>query len=113
MPVYTVECGKCSKTQEIWRSLAQYDDLPKCCGERTKRIISKTFGIVDIPAYRSMITGEMIEGRAQHRAHLKQHKCIEIGNETDALMKKAKPQEMRIDREKRKRQLAEVVNSKL
>lgn len=35
----------------------------------------------DIKPYKSMITGEMITSRSIHRAHLKQHNCIEIGNE--------------------------------
>lgn len=35
----------------------------------------------DIQPYKSMITGEMINGRRQHREHLRQHNCIEIGNE--------------------------------
>lgn len=35
----------------------------------------------DIQPYRSMVTGEMIESRSQHRAHLKQHGKVEIGNE--------------------------------
>lgn len=38
--------------------------------------------IPDIQPYRSMIDGSMIEGRSQHRAHLKQHNCIEVGNES-------------------------------
>lgn len=37
--------------------------------------------IGDIQPYRSMITGEMIHGRRQHREHLRQHGCIEVGNE--------------------------------
>jgi len=36
----------------------------------------------DIQPYRSMIDGSIIESRSKHRAHLKQHGCIEIGNET-------------------------------
>lgn len=35
----------------------------------------------DIQPYRSMATGEMIEGRRQHREMLKATNCIEIGNE--------------------------------
>lgn len=35
----------------------------------------------DIQPYRSMVTGEIIESRSQHRAHLKQHGKVEIGNE--------------------------------
>jgi hypothetical protein len=35
----------------------------------------------DISDYRSVVTGEVITGRAQHREHLKMHGCIEVGNE--------------------------------
>lgn len=35
----------------------------------------------DIQPYKSMVTGEMIEGRRQHREHLKEHRLIEVGNE--------------------------------
>lgn len=35
----------------------------------------------DIQPYKSMVDGSMIEGRRQHRDHLRQHNCIEIGNE--------------------------------
>ena len=39
-------------------------------------------GVVpDVAPYQSMITGETISGRAQHREHLKQHGCEEVGNE--------------------------------
>lgn len=32
----------------------------------------------DIPAYESTITGEMIEGRAAHREHLRRHGYVEV-----------------------------------
>lgn len=35
----------------------------------------------DIQGYQSQATGEWISSRSQHRAHLKQHRLIEIGNE--------------------------------
>lgn len=38
--------------------------------------------VSDIAPYRSMVDGSMITGRAQHRTHLRDHNCIEIGNET-------------------------------
>lgn len=31
--------------------------------------------------YKSMQTGEIIEGRAKHRKHLKEHGLVEVGNE--------------------------------
>jgi hypothetical protein len=41
--------------------------------------------IADIEPYQSMVTGEMIGGRRQHREHLRQHGLVEIGNETQHL----------------------------
>jgi hypothetical protein len=40
--------------------------------------------IGDIEPYRSMRTGEIIGGRAQHREHLAQYGLVEVGNEWDA-----------------------------
>lgn len=41
----------------------------------------------DIKPYRSMITGETINSRSRHREHLKEHGCIEIGNEVGYMVK--------------------------
>lgn len=35
----------------------------------------------DIQSYKSMIDGREITSRSRHREHLKNHGCIEIGNE--------------------------------
>jgi hypothetical protein len=35
----------------------------------------------DIAPYKSMIDGSMITSRSTHRDHLRQHGCIEVGNE--------------------------------
>lgn len=43
--------------------------------------------IPDINPYRSQIDGSIIESRAKHRAHLKQHGCIEVGNEKQTTKK--------------------------
>lgn len=67
------------------------------------------FVVGDIQPYRSMATGEMIESRSHHRAHLKQHGLIEIGNETKAAMTQQRPKD---DREGRRRAIAEVLNAK-
>lgn len=36
----------------------------------------------DIKPYKSMVDGSIISSRSQHRRHLKQHNCIEVGNES-------------------------------
>lgn len=67
--------------------------------------------VPDIQPYKSMITGEMITSRSQHREHLRQHNCFEIGNEVDHAIKTARP-EIKSDREGIRRTLAEVLTSK-
>lgn len=47
------------------------------------------FVVGDIQAYKSMVTGEMIEGRRQHREHLKSHGVVEVGNDLDNARPKA------------------------
>lgn len=61
--------------------------------------------IGDLAPYQSMITGEMIDGRVHHRAHLRQHNCIEVGNELD----KPKPRQVQPD-PRIKRHLIEAAN---
>ena len=40
----------------------------------------------DIKPYKSMVTGEMITSRSRHRQHLKDHGCIEVGNDTAPIL---------------------------
>lgn len=37
--------------------------------------------VPDIQPYKSVLTGEEITSRSRHREHLRQHGCIEVGNE--------------------------------
>ena len=39
----------------------------------------------DIQPYISQIDGSVISSRSQHRTHLRDHNCIEVGNETKYL----------------------------
>ena len=38
--------------------------------------------IGDIAPYRSQIDGRMITSRSQHREHLREHDCVEVGNDS-------------------------------
>ncbi len=44
----------------------------------------------DIQPYQSMIDGTVITSRSKHRAHLRDHGCVEIGNDS-SLRSKPKP----------------------
>ena len=41
--------------------------------------------IPEITPYKSMVTGEMVQGRRQHREHLKQHNVVEVGDQTHTM----------------------------
>ena len=62
--------------------------------------------VPDIQPYKSMITGETINSRSHHRAHLAQHGCFEIGNEIGAAMKRPEP---KVDREGIRRDIVETM----
>lgn len=47
----------------------------------------------DITDYKSMIDGSIITSRSKHRAHLRQHGCEEVGNDSTVLNPKRKPLE--------------------
>jgi hypothetical protein len=58
--IYDVKCKKCGEKQEIVRTVADRDkDLPVCCGETTRRIISLKQNIVpDLEPYVEENLGE-------------------------------------------------------
>lgn len=63
------------------------DDPPTRIPPRQVKDRTAFHVIRDIEPYQSAITGEVIGGRRQHREHLREHDCIEVGNE------KPKPRE--------------------
>lgn len=67
--------------------LAILDDRDSPKGKQAPMVMG------DIQPYISQIDGSLIESRSKHRAHLKAHNCIEIGNETKHLFANKKPLE--------------------
>ena len=65
----------------------------------------------DIEGYVSQVDGSWIKSRSHHRAHLKEHRMIELGNDVP---KQHKTIELdRRSNETRKRQIAEMAYQKL
>lgn len=81
MPIYRIRCDECGRGDEIFRKVADYNDLPECCGKVMQRVIMPPMVAPDIQPYKSMIDGSTITSRSQHRSHLRDHGCIEVGNE--------------------------------
>lgn len=65
------------------------------------------FVIPDITPYRSQLTGEMVGSRSRHRDLLREHRCIEVGDQTHYLKPKQKAPPPGL-----KQRLIEIVNSK-
>ena len=81
MPIYRIRCVECGRGDEVFRKVADYNDLPECCGKVMGRVILAPMVAGDIQPYRSMIDGRIINSRSEHRAHLRDHGCVEVGNE--------------------------------
>lgn len=103
-----IYCAKCGAFFKNWKL-----DLIECCGTDMSVLAEPKLGGVvarkaahfispDIQPYKSMVTGEMITSRKDHREHLKVNRLVEIGNEPI----KAPPPPPKINVRK---ELAEVV----
>lgn len=69
--------------------------------------VSAPMVMPDIQPYRSMVTGEVINSRSRHREHLKDHGCVEVGNDWKQPQRTVNPSDGL------KRRLVEIVNAKL
>ena len=67
--------------------------------------------ISDIEGYVSQVDGSWIKSRSHHRAHLREHRMIELGN--DVPMQHKKIDMSTKSKEARKRQIAELAYEKL
>jgi len=87
MPLYDARCPDCGHVEEIFRRYVDRDtDLPVCsCGTPMVRTFMPPHVIRDLEPYQSMVTGEMITSRSQHRDHLKRHHVVELGNDKPTL----------------------------
>ena len=94
MPIYTVMCDQCGKEEDIYRSLAEFNNLPDCCGAAMHRKICAPMVIADIEPYQAaavdVATGKapVIKSRADHRAFLRRNGYAEVGNEMPKQEKK-------------------------
>lgn len=88
MPIYTYQCPKCERAEEVFHPLAALDVEHPCseCGAPRHRILQAARVQADYPGYSCPITGKWIEGKKAHRANLARHGCrvLESGEHEDA-----------------------------
>lgn len=106
MPLYSIECRQCGHHDEIYRRFADMDDLPEHCGEPMHRVVCAPMVYGDIEPYISQIDGSIIHSRSRHKEHLRDHGCIEVGNEKVTPKPITSPPGL-------KEKLIEVVNAKV
>lgn len=95
MPVYECKCNVCGEHKDVFLKLSEYKNLPDCCGEQMQRVISAPFVATDIVPYRSPIDGTIVKSRSDHKAHMRKHGVIEVGNE-----KLTRPMTKQVDEKK-------------
>ena len=82
MPIYEFKCSECESYIDKFLPLSDYMNVPECCDRPMNRVLSAPAAIIqDNTCYRSQLNGQMITSRRQHKMHLKEHGCIEVGNE--------------------------------
>lgn len=81
MPLYEY-AHDCGERLEVVLPVSEHSTTRPCaCGGVMRQVITAPHVMQDIEPYRSVVTGELIGGRHQHREHLKRHNLVEIGNE--------------------------------
>ena len=74
--IYEAQCEKCGRVEEYVRSAKECYDTPECCGQKMQKVIlTAPYGVVDIPAYQSPITGRWINSRRERIEDLKRNDC--------------------------------------
>lgn len=88
MPLYRLICDACAREEDIFRRIAQMDDLlPTCCERSMRRKVCAPFVVADQAPYQAVAvdcktgTAPRIEGRAQHREFLRRNSYVEVGND--------------------------------
>lgn len=104
--IYEYLCSDCGKKQEAFRTVANRNRSPRCCGGSTKRIISPRFQIVPLfTPYRAVGAerGRVIRTRQEHQGYLRQHGYEEVGNDRSM----APPPDNPVDDVRKRREVAE------
>ena len=81
MPIYATHCEICDKTTDVYRTVAQYRDMPECCGAMVSKVITAPMVIADCSPFRSIVDGSIINSNKGRRDHMRRHNLIELGNE--------------------------------
>ncbi len=76
MPMYLVECRVCRVKTDIFRKIAEYDNLPDHCGGKMSRVMCAPAVHADLPPYVSPASGKLINSRSAQAEDLKRTNSI-------------------------------------
>lgn len=94
MPIYEYKCDACEEHFDVYRTVENRNDhggCPSCKNLECSRVYTPSAVISDIQPYVSTIDGKIISSRNKHRAHLREHGCVEIGTESISKARKYIP----------------------
>lgn len=86
-PIYEHCCPKCGKARDVFRTIAEIDNAPLCCGAPMSRQVSAPHVVGDIQPYMTVAadkeTGkrQFITSRSKHKEFLRRNGYEELGNE--------------------------------
>ena len=60
MPLYDCKCQQCGKVEEIYRSIAERNLTPVCCGQQMTRVITAAYVVPDVDMITDNITGDPV-----------------------------------------------------
>lgn len=81
MPIYATKCDTCGARQDVFRTIAEYRNMPECCGQMVSKVITAPMVMADCAPFKSIVDGSVINSNAGRRDHMKRHNLIELGNE--------------------------------
>ena len=72
MPIYEARCNECGRVHEYYQTAERCRETPVCCDQPTEKVIlTAPYGVVDIPAYVSPVSGKWINSRRDRAEDLK------------------------------------------
>lgn len=75
MPLYSYQCPVCDDIRDEFRSVAQRNDAPECCGEKMKKLIGGYGVIDDVDPYYDDDLETYIKSK-QHRRRVMKEKDV-------------------------------------
>ena len=73
MPTYTYSCEVCGTEKDEFRSIAERNNGPECCGEQMQKIITLGYVITDMEPYYDENLETYVKSRQHRNEVMREH----------------------------------------